>query len=103
MPGDASIGPVDATEHKALPIMVALAVVLAGMVAIAFLGPGEQIGLHPPERIAGLQRTPSEEVSTPEEMLATYMAGTQVVVIGASRTSSTSTPTRDGAKYDCVS
>jgi hypothetical protein len=73
-------------------MVVALVVVLAGMVAILFLGRSEKPVLQIPETIGPLVRTPSEEVSTSQDLIATYTSAGQVALLSVTRTSASDVP-----------
>ena len=99
-----------------------------GQLSTPQTGPGgEEVDLKTPARIGSLGRTDTEEVNTPDHLLATYGGATQPIVFSASRNDDAgaavskvddaldefhriftpdatfSTPTRNGVKYNCVS
>jgi hypothetical protein len=72
------------TERRQWPVFVGLLVVLAGAATIVVIGPGQRPPLRPPDRFGVLERTPSEEVSTPHDMIATYTYGPHSAVLSVS-------------------
>ena len=139
--------PATSTKRPVVPIVIGVVAVVAVVVVLALVlggggdkkvssssgttaegsgGGGDGADLKAPERIGNLQRTASEEVSFPDHMIATYIAGNQVVVFSASRKddaadaqsevdegtdefmrlfdpdATSASPTRDGVKYSCV-
>jgi len=98
--------------HPVAAIVVVVGVLLAGVLAIVLVGPGERASLQIPQRIGDLQRTPSEEVSTPENLVATYTSGQRVVLLSVTRTDAGDAPiscsanqcvvVRDGLSYTLV-
>lgn len=92
-------------KRPALTIVVALAVVALGIAVIALVGPGERAALQPPEQIGNLRRTPSEEVSTPRDLIATYTGGSTVAVLSVHRAQAADTLahcTTESAATQCV-
>ena len=88
----------DEPGHPLATILVAVAIVVIGALAIALLRHGQQPPLQPPDRFGVFERTPSEEVSTPTDMIATYTAGPHVAVLSVSSADEASDQTKS-----CVS
>jgi len=102
----------DEPGHPVAAIVVAVGILVVGAVAITLVGPGERASLQIPQRIGDLQRTPSEEVSTPNDLVATYTSGQRVVLLSVTRTDAGDAPisctanqcvvVRDGLSYTLV-
>jgi hypothetical protein len=75
-----------------VPILVAVGVVVVGIAAIALVGPGTPATLRIPDSIGDLHRTPSEEASTPQNLIATYAGGERVVLLSVARTAARDAP-----------
>jgi len=79
-------------DQRNLTMAVALVVVLLGMLAILFLGRSEKPVLLIPNSIGPLVRTPSEEVSTSQDLIATYTSAGKVALLSVTRDEGSDVP-----------